>query len=106
MDHKRRVSTSLPLRRRPSRLSATESTTRARSIMNAVIAIGEGDPQPVETAEADDLHPRFWLRLLDEIDYGLVVVSAQGRVQHANHLARQVMTAGRVLEGSVGQALV
>lgn len=74
--------------------------------MSAVALIRERPHQPVETEKADDLHPSFLLRLLDEIDYGLVVVSTQGRVQHANHLARQEMAAARVLEGAVGQALV
>ncbi|QTD45176.1 helix-turn-helix transcriptional regulator [Ottowia testudinis] len=51
----------------------------------------------METAKADGLHPGFLLRLLDEIDYGLVLVNAQGRVQHANHLARYELSNGRLL---------
>jgi hypothetical protein len=36
-------------------------------------------------------------RALDEIDYGLILVSPEGRVQHANHLARQELSRGRFL---------
>ena len=74
-------------------------------VMSAVITIREEGPRPVQTEEADDLQPGLLLRLLDEIDYGLVLVSAQGRVQHANHLARHELASGRLLEGGIGEAL-
>lgn len=74
-------------------------------VMSAVITIREQGPRPVQTEEADDLHPSFLLRLLDEIDYGLVLVSAQGRVQHANHLARHELASGRLLEGAIGDLI-
>ena len=66
-------------------------------MQHAVIMSRERTPPPVKTEEADDLHPSFLLRLLDEIDYGLVLVNAQGRVQHANHLARHELATGRLL---------
>ena len=55
---------------------------------------------------ADPLDPSFLLRLLDEIDYGLVLVSAGGRVQHANHLARHELACGHLLSGAVGDPIV
>ena len=66
-------------------------------VMSAVITIREEGPRPVQTEEADDLQPGLLLRLLDEIDYGLVLVDAQGRIQHANHLARHELATGRLL---------
>ena len=78
--------------------------------MQAVATVRERERNqaPVETAKADDLHPSFLLRLLDEIDYGLVLVNAQGRVQHANHLARYELATGRLLhsgpDGQIGTA--
>ncbi|MBT9552046.1 MAG: LuxR family transcriptional regulator [Hydrogenophaga sp.] len=37
------------------------------------------------------------LRVLDEVDYGLLVIDAQGRIRHANHLARHEMATGRLI---------
>ena len=51
--------------------------------MEAVTLLREKNQPPVRAEKADDLQPGFVLRLLDEIDYGLVLVNAQGRVQHA-----------------------
>ncbi|MCA0324545.1 MAG: LuxR C-terminal-related transcriptional regulator [Proteobacteria bacterium] len=45
----------------------------------------------------DELQPSLALRLLDEIDYGLVLVSSRGRVLHANHLARHELAMGRLV---------
>lgn len=73
--------------------------------MNAVAGIRGGTTQPVETEKADELHPSFLLRLLDEIDYGLVLVSARGDILHANHLARHELASGRLLNGLVGETL-
>ena len=36
-------------------------------------------------------------RVLEELDYGLILVSPQGRVQHATHLARHELTRARFL---------
>lgn len=65
--------------------------------MEAVAMIRNLATPPDMTDEADDLHPSFVLRLLDEIDYGLVLVNAHGRIQHANHLARHELATGRLL---------
>ncbi|MEO8653382.1 MAG: LuxR C-terminal-related transcriptional regulator [Ramlibacter sp.] len=39
----------------------------------------------------------FALRVLEEIDYGLILVSPDGKVQHANHLARHELAQARFL---------
>lgn len=57
----------------------------------------EKNQRPVPTEKVGDLQPGFLLRLLDEIDYGLVLISAQGAIQHANHLARHELATGRLL---------
>ena len=73
--------------------------------MDAVAAIRERARHPVKTEKADDLHPGFLLRLLDEIDYGLVLVDERGRIQHANHLARHELARGRLLDGAIGEPI-
>ncbi|WP_332738536.1 helix-turn-helix transcriptional regulator [Hydrogenophaga sp.] len=37
------------------------------------------------------------LRVLDEVDYGMLIVDAQGTILHANHLARHELASGRML---------
>ena len=37
------------------------------------------------------------LRMLDEIDYGMLILDAQGRIQHTNHLARHELSSARLL---------
>lgn len=37
------------------------------------------------------------LRMLDEIDYGMLVLDAQGRIQHTNHLARHELSSARLV---------
>lgn len=59
----------------------------------AVTFTGSAD----QFGKVDDLQPSFLLSLLDEIDYGLLVVNASARVQHANHLARHELDSGRLL---------
>lgn len=49
--------------------------------------------QPVPDSLSQDL----LLRVLDEVDYGLLVIDAQGHIRHANHLARHEMSSGRVI---------
>ncbi len=41
-------------------------------------------------------HDSLW-RVLDEIDYGLILVNGDGVVQHANHLARYELARGHFL---------
>jgi DNA-binding CsgD family transcriptional regulator len=45
----------------------------------------------------DGLPQDLLLRVLDEVDYGLMVIDAQSRIRHANHLARQELASGRVI---------
>lgn len=47
------------------------------------------DPRPLDPAQL--------LRVLDEIDYGLVVVDAQAHILHSNHLARHELGRGGLL---------
>lgn len=37
------------------------------------------------------------LRVLDELDYGLLVIDTHGHIRHANHLARHEMARGRLI---------
>ena len=41
--------------------------------------------------------PEFAWRVLEEIDYGLILVDPEGRFQHANHLARHELARARFL---------
>ena len=43
------------------------------------------------------LEQALLLRVLDEIDYGVLVIDAQGRLRHANHLARHEMISARLI---------
>ena len=52
-----------------------------------------GDPEVGQGLLSSD----FLLRLLDEIDYGLVLVAADGRICHANHLARHELASARLI---------
>lgn len=45
------------------------------------------------------------LRVFDEIDYGMLIVDAQGHILHANHLARHELANGRVIM-SYGNSLL
>lgn len=42
-------------------------------------------------------NPEFAWRVLEEIDYGLILVDPEGAVQHANHLARHELAQARFL---------
>lgn len=45
----------------------------------------------------DALSQALLMRVLDEVDYGLIVLDAQGHIRHANHLARHEMASGRLI---------
>lgn len=45
----------------------------------------------------ESLGQAMLLRVLDEVDYGLLVIDVQGRIRHANHLARHEMATGHVI---------
>lgn len=46
--------------------------------------------------------PDFAWRVLEEIDYGLILVSPAGEIQHANHLARHELARARFLRAEHG----
>ncbi len=62
-----------------------------QSLANAAPSAGMGP----STAEA--MEPTHLLRVLDEIDYGMLVIDSRGRVQHANHLARHELGRSRLI---------
>lgn len=70
--------------------TAERSTTERRT---ADLLFGAVPSAPV----ADSLSQSLLLRVLDEVDYGLLVIDAQGRIRHANHLARHEMSTARVI---------
>ncbi|MCU0925079.1 MAG: LuxR C-terminal-related transcriptional regulator [Hydrogenophaga sp.] len=43
------------------------------------------------------LEQTLLLRVMDEIDYGVLVIDGQGRLRHTNHLARHEMASGRLI---------
>jgi DNA-binding CsgD family transcriptional regulator len=59
-----------------------------------------GQPAGTLRAFCDDeaaAEPDFAWRVLEEIDYGLILVRPDGSLQHANHLARHELARGRFL---------
>jgi DNA-binding CsgD family transcriptional regulator len=75
--------------------------------MEAIHTLKVAATRPVCSFERmDELPSDFLLRLLDEIDYGLVVVSATGKVQHANHLARHELARGTLLTVEADRSVV
>ena len=59
-----------------------------------------------KTDRAGELSTDFLLRLLDEIDYGLVLVNVQGVIQHANHLARHELATGQLLGAAPDHTII
>lgn len=53
--------------------------------------------QTIAPTARDDLAQSLLLRVLDEVDYGLLVIDGTGRIRHANHLARHEMAGGRAI---------
>ncbi len=49
-------------------------------------------------SQANALDQSQLLRVLDEIDYGLMVIDAQGRLCHVNHLARHELASARMIQ--------
>jgi DNA-binding CsgD family transcriptional regulator len=45
------------------------------------------------------------MRVFDEIDYGMLIIDAQGGILHANHLARHELASGRIIM-SYGSSLL
>jgi DNA-binding CsgD family transcriptional regulator len=53
--------------------------------------------RPEAPAAQEGLGQSLLLRVLDEVDYGLLVIDAQSHIRHANHLARHEMSVGRLI---------
>lgn len=72
------------------------------------IQTAELQPTPLHTVHTVDkqaLRPSFAWRVLDEIDYGLMVVGVEGELQHANHLGRQELARERFIRVQGGRLL-
>lgn len=54
-------------------------------------------PEPVTGLLPQGLDPALALKVLDEIDYGVMVLDDHGRLRHANHLARHELGAQRLI---------
>lgn len=55
--------------------------------------------------ETSSLSEAHLLRVFDEIDYGMLLLDAQGRILHANHLARHELAQRRVLRACSGNLM-
>ncbi len=55
------------------------------------------------TSKPSDLPSELLVSMLDEMDYGVLLVDAQLHIRHANHLARYELNAGQVLRKVDGQ---
>jgi DNA-binding CsgD family transcriptional regulator len=62
-------------------------------------------PEPVTGLLSQGLDPALALRVLDEIDYGVMVLDDHGRVRHANHLARHELAGQRLIVSHGGVLL-
>ncbi len=51
------------------------------------------------------LEQALLMRVMDEIDYGVLVIDAQGRLRHANHLARHELASHRLVMSQGGMLL-
>ena len=51
------------------------------------------------------LEQALLMRVMDEIDYGVLVIDAQGRLRHANHLARHELASLRLVMSQGGMLL-
>lgn len=51
------------------------------------------------------LEQALLMRVMDEIDYGVLVIDAQGRLRHANHLARHELASRRLVMSQGGMLL-
>lgn len=55
--------------------------------------------------QASTLSEAHLLRVFDEIDYGMLLLDAQGRILHANHLARHELAQRRILRACSGSLM-
>ncbi len=62
-------------------------------------------PEPGSAHGQQPMGRAHLLRVLDEVDYGVLIIDAQGTILHANHLARHELASGRMLV-SYGNSLL
>lgn len=67
-----------------------------QAISSAFEHASRGDRWPEPAGDGAHFHP--YAVVLDEIDYGLILVSAGLRVMHCNHSARVAMRVGQLLQ--------
>ena len=65
---------------------------------------GASDPSGSQGGRSP-LGPQQLMRVFDEIDYGMLIIDAQGRILHANHLGRHELANGRIVM-SYGNSLL
>lgn len=61
------------------------------------MATAPGVSEPGGVSGRPSMGRAHLLRALDEVDYGMLVIDAQGAILHANHLARHELASGRML---------
>ena len=66
----------------------------------------EEDPAPPAGESAADGGPALLALLVDELAHGVLVISAQGRILHANLAARRELEQAVVLKASLGELMV
>lgn len=66
---------------------------------------GGGTEVPGAAGVRPGLGQQHLMRVFDEIDYGMLIIDAQGRILHANHLARHELANGRIIM-SYGNSLL
>jgi DNA-binding NarL/FixJ family response regulator len=64
-----------------------------------------GSPALVMDLMSRGLESALLLRVLDEIDYGVLLMDAQGHLRHVNHLARHELASQRLLMNRGGMLL-
>jgi len=64
-----------------------------------------GSSTQFSTGEARALSQAHLLRVFDEVDYGMLLLDPQGRILHANHLARHELAQRRVLRACSGNLM-
>ena len=64
------------------------------------------DPAPPVNESASEGGPALLALLVDELAHGVLVISAQGRILHANLAARRELEQAVVLKASLGELMV
>ena len=66
------------------------------ALSTGTVRFAGADGAPEHDAQAP-LGRSHLLRAIDEVDYGMLIIDAQGTILHANHLARHELASGRML---------